>query len=352
MTLSDENLKLNEAMRRAVPVSRMVDYGMMAEDALWVHDQTAASQTWVEALLALAERDEHAAKQSPNAAELWHKASVSLVFAQMVDNADTPLKRSLYARSSADFGRFSAGAAVTVEKLSLPFEDGRLVGWHFHAPTKPLGVVIVFGGLSGWATAYRSIAEALCSKGIDCVLADGPGQGESRLDGGIFAGARTVPGFARFVDYLERDKSHSRVGIWGNSFGGLFAAMTAAADARIAACCVNGAPSKAVPPPFRTPREQMAAIFGADDLDDVSSEIASLSFDPSVQPIRCPVLVLEGGADPLVPLGSQHVFREGNAHALSGTLTWADGEHTIYNHEAERNERVATWFADCFQLQA
>jgi alpha-beta hydrolase superfamily lysophospholipase len=200
--------------------------------------------------------------------------------------------------------------------------------------------------MSGWATAYLSMAEAVCDAGLSCLLVDGPGQGESRLVGGVFLSAEVAKGFSRFVDLAVEASDSAPVGLWGNSFGGLFAALTAAADPRVAACCINGAPSRCEVPHFRTAAEQMAAMFGAPMLDGAAQVLPELTFDGARTPIAAPVLVLEGGADPLVPLGSQAAFRQGNHHPLSQTLTWEDGEHTIYNHHEERNGRVSRWLFD------
>ncbi len=343
----DNREKLLDAMRRAAPVSRMTDYGMDEADARHVHAATTAGSDWVEVLTRLAERDENAARRSGDGAELWHRAAVSLIFAQLIDNFDVDRKVSINRRMSDDFTKFAAGASLPIRKIALDFEGGKLFGWHVKPLQKSRGAVLVFGGLSGWSTAYRAIAEALVGEGLECVLADGPGQGETRMEGGIFAGRHTVPGFSRFIDYLASETGFDRFGIWGNSFGGLFAALTAAADRRIGACCINGAPARVEPPPFRTPAEQLAAIFGSATLETCADAMESLTFDPARQPLECPVKVIEGGTDPLVPLGAQDVFLTGNAHPLSGKLSWADGEHTIYNHAVERNRRVSAWFGDC-----
>ena len=170
-----------------------------------------------------------------------------------------------------------------------------------------------------------------------------PGTG---LEGNVYLDAEVTKGFARFVDFALDDTGGAPVGLWGNSFGGLFAALSAAADARIKACCINGAPAKCEEPPFRMAAEQMAAMFGRYNLSEVGDAMRALAFNQNATPLTCPVLVLEGGADPLVPLGSQNIFRAGNNDRRSRTLTWADGEHTIYNHAAERNTAVARWFTE------
>ncbi len=204
----------------------------------------------------------------------------------------------------------------------------------------------MFGGMSGWSTAYRSMAEALCRRGLDCLLVDGPGQGESRLEGAFFADADVTSGFSRFVNCIQERTPGQRMGLWGNSYGGLLAALTATRDHRIEACCVNGGPVLTELPPFRTAQEQFAAMFGTSEPAALTKSRTALAFDGKRAPLACPTLVLEDGADPLVPLGTQRGFLVGNRYSLSRVQTCSDGEHTIYNHSAERNALAADWFAE------
>lgn len=85
-------------------------------------------------------------------------------------------------------------------------------------------------------------------------------------------------------------------------------------------------------------------MFGGLVLASLAEGVSSLAFDGRSLPLRCPALVLEGGADTLVKPGSQSAFLEGNAHPKSLLKFWPDGEHTIYNHPNERNTIVADWF--------
>ena len=72
-------------------------------------------------------------------------------------------------------------------------------------------------------------------------LLDGPGQGESRLFGGLVLDHEFTTAFSAVVDHLAADPRLSdQVGIWGNSMGGYLAAAVATADNRFTACCVNG----------------------------------------------------------------------------------------------------------------
>ncbi len=175
----------------------------------------------------------------------------------------------------------------------------------------------------------------------------GIGQGEPRLVDRLYVDEHVADGFARFLDVVEGEaRLGAAVGVQGNSFGGLFAAHLAAQDRRVGACVVNGAPSTPQLPPFRAARAQFAAALGTDDEAQMTAVLERLRFDPVRHPIDCPVLVLHGGADPLVPDPAiQAPFTE--AAGPRGELrTWPDGEHTLYNHAPERDALVADWFAD------
>lgn len=354
---TSEPSKEIEALRRAMSITRMVDYGMSRDQAERAHRDVVTAPSWDVCLEAIAdEAIQHArtadtSGQREVAAEHWRKAAASLVFAQMAFNFDGDRKRALYRRMTDCFAEHVKRTQFSIEKIGAPYRGGRLFGWLCRAPGQSAApTVIVFGGMSGWATAYLSMAEALCNAGLSCMLVDGPGQGESRLEGGVFLSAEVAVAFSSFVDLAIEASGGKPTGIWGNSFGGLFAALTTIADARISACCINGAPPRCEVPPFRTATEQMSAMFGRSSLDDVADVMGALSFDGARSPLVVPTLVVEGGADPLVPLGTQAAFREGNNHPSSGTLTWPDGEHTIYNHGSERNVLVSRWFAETFSL--
>lgn len=349
MQLTEEQTKRIDALCRAMSITRMMDYGMSREAAEGTHRMVREGRAWDVMLEELAQQQEakaQAEEHPATARELWHAAAASLIFAQMAFNADSERKRSLYQQMTRCFTRFAALSEFSVSRVEVPHRHGKLFGWHFHAtPGEAAGCVIVFGGMSGWSTAYRSMAEALCQRGLDCLLVDGPGQGDSRLEGGIFADAEVTSGFSRFVDRIQECTPGRPVGIWGNSFGGLFAALTAVRDRRVGACCINGGPLLTEVPPFRTAQEQLAAMFGVSEASDLADILPTLAFNADRAPLTCATLVLEGGADPLVPVGAQRGFLVGNRHPLSRVETWPDGEHTIYNHPVERNALAAAWFA-------
>ncbi|MGJ3699881.1 alpha/beta hydrolase family protein [Variovorax sp. AFSI2.2] len=350
---AEERRKHLAAMQRAVPVTRMVDYGVPLGDALHIHGLIATDDSagWDEICERLAARHHGFAEaaekagRSPTAAQAWRAASALLQCAQLAFNQDVPRKRALYEQAHAALSRH-AHLSGDLAEVQLSTTYGALHGWIVRPESvAATAAVIVVGGLSGWGSVYLDIGRALAARGLLAILAEGPGQGLTRLRGGMHLDDRTLPLFSAFLDHAE-SLGVRRCGVWGNSFGGLFAAQLAARDRRVRALCVNGAPMIPSVPPFRTAREQMEAVFGVDDGISLGHRLQSLAMNPRRHRIDAHLLVVQGGRDALVPLGEQtSYFTLVPAHEKA-VLTWADGEHTIYNYAQERNAQAADWFAE------
>jgi alpha-beta hydrolase superfamily lysophospholipase len=340
------------ALHRAMPYTRLVDCGMNPADARTLIAATAAGRSWGKVAGELAEARSTAAESAllaghrATAAQSARWAVGAALFAQMAHNEDTEAKRELYRRYVQLVGRAAELDTRPLERIEVPWRDGRLVGWlRLPHSGRPTATVVVWGGLSGWGAAYLRIADALADRGLACLLAEGPGQGEPRLNDQIHVDEHVADGFARFLDVVETDpRLHGSIGVQGNSFGGLFAAHLAARDIRVDACVINGAPAVPQLPPFRTARAQFVAALGTDDEREIAATLGRLRFDASTSPIACPVLVLHGGADTLIPDPAvQAPFAAGHRGEMR---TWPDGEHTLYNHAAERDAVVADWFLE------
>lgn len=342
------------ALHRGMPYARLVDCGMNPADARALLAGTADGRAWTELADELADARCSAAEAALaaghrlTAAQSARWAVGAALFAQMAENADTALKQELYGRYVGHVTRVAALGEPAIERVEVPHRHGRLVGWLcLPRSGRVEATVVVWGGLSGWGAAYLGVAGALTARGLACLLAEGPGQGEPRLTDRLHLDERAAEGFARFLDVVTADpRLGAAVGVLGNSFGGLFAAHVAAREERVGACVVNGAPSTPQVPPFRAAHEQFAAALGTEDDEQMTVVLDRLRFDPADHRIGCPVLVLHGGADPLVPDPAlQAPFAE--AAGSRGELrVWPDGEHTLYNHADERDALVADWFAD------
>lgn len=340
-----------EVLRRAMPTTRMLDYGMDYADILGLRSLTDAGAGWDEAAERLATARHEGGRAARRAGHLatahaaFRSAAADLLVAQMAFNDDAPRKVQLYRRFAAAVADAGAVSEPLWERVRLPFGGGHLFGLLIRPALPALGTVIVFGGQSGWGAAYLKAADALNARGLAAFLVEGPGQGESRMTGGLFLDVDVRVAYSAFVDHVLADTSlGGRVGLWGNSMGGLYAATTAAADQRVSAVCVNGAPARPRLLGFRTFDEQAAAMLGTLDRAAVAATFERLALRPDDR-ISGSVLVLHGARDPIVTLEEQRPFLDA-ALGESTLRVWDDGEHTIYNHADERTAYVADWFID------
>ncbi len=210
-------------------------------------------------------------------------------------------------------------------------------------------VVIVVGGFDGWREEFHSGAQYLIERGIAALLVDAPGQGETRLFHQLYLTADVAEAFSCLVDFLLSDpRVGTRIGIWGNSFGGLLAAWAASTDSRIQAICVNGSPTRPIdgldrfPPLMRI----AGALIGTTDQEMVRSVIRQLSFTPKANQIQCALLQLHGALDPISILEEARAIYEDAPSADKQIIVWPDGEHCVYNHPHEKHSIMADWFHD------
>ncbi|MBJ8341850.1 prolyl oligopeptidase family serine peptidase [Antrihabitans sp. YC3-6] len=330
-----------------MPPTRLLDCGMDYADVLQLQRLTADVPWDVAAeSLGTAQLDRAAAADaaghSATAIEAYRFAAANFLFAQMAYNFDGPRKVALYGRFTAAVGGAGKRSDPAWQRVEIPFAGGRMFGWLIRPTADPVGTVILLGGQSGWGAAYLAQADALTARGLAVLLAEGPGQGDTRMVGGVYLDVDVAAAYSAFVNVTV--DCTPAVGIWGNSLGGLYAAVTAARDPRIVAVCVNGAPAQPKLLGFRAFGEQAAAMLGTTDPDAIQANFDRIALRPGRDRIGGALMVLHGGNDPLIGLVEQQPFLDA---ATDATLRiWDDGEHTIYNHAAERTALVADWFAD------
>ena len=349
-----------EAARRALPMQRLVGNGMDFDDAARVHALAEAGVRWPDAAeavgaakLALAEQALAGAHEISARTLFWH-AAAALRFAQSPLIHDDERKVALYRRARDAFAQGAALADPPYEKLAIPFEGALLHGWLLKPPgiARP-PVVIAFGGADGWREEYHNGALALLARGVATVLLDGPGQGETRIIGQLHLRHNVERAFSAAVEFLMGDdRVGNRVGIWGNSLGGCFAARTASSDPRIAACCVNGGTWFPTEVLDRFPRftDRFRAMTGESDANRARAILKAHTLPQSENRITCPLLVLHGTADRLFsPERAVELARWAPA-ADKRVVLWEDGDHCVYDRSSEKHGLVGDWFAD--QLSA
>ncbi|MEV0589954.1 alpha/beta hydrolase family protein [Nonomuraea cavernae] len=151
-----------------------------------------------------------------------------------------PAKSESYAAALQAFGNAVDYAPVSLERIHVDSPDGTLPGYLIAPDTAdPQPVVIVYGGLDlTKELLYAVVGDRFARRGITCLVIDTPGAGELiRLRGVPSRPDYEVP-TAAIIDHLEtrHDVDGRHVAVLGISFGGYYAARSAAFEPRVSAC--------------------------------------------------------------------------------------------------------------------
>ena len=141
--------------------------------------------------------------------------------------ASTAGKKQAYQHSLRIYRKAARHFATPIEVVELPFKGGKLVGYlQVPAGVSRPPVVMHWGGVDGWKEDRLHASEMMHGLGIATLAVDMPGTGESPIR---YTDPDAERGYSLFLDHLaqRKDLDGSRVGIWGGSFGGYWAARLA-----------------------------------------------------------------------------------------------------------------------------
>lgn len=237
----------------------------------------------------------------------------------------------------------------SVEKVSIPFEDTRLVG----LLSKPRGVerapVVVFiPGLDSTKETRHAGRAAYLRRGLAVLSLDGPGQGEVSRWLTIRPGYETAVSAA--IDHLESrgDVDAGRVGLFGVSLGGYYAPRAAAFEHRVRACVGSCGPYDwgecfdAVP---QVTREAFRHYSGASSMEEARELAGGLTLRGVAERIECPLLIVHGKLDPLIPWQQgERIVSE--ARGAKQFVLIEDGNHGVNNLPYLIEPRIADWLAE------
>ena len=344
--------KEQDSLRRAMPIQRLIGGGMRYDDAMALHAMSVVGVAWQDAGRWLGDRNMRIADDagSVRSARAWYRyASACYRFGQSAMPRDSDEKRALHTLMVDAFAQSAALDEPATEKLEINWGGGKLCGWLMRPPAVANPpVVIIMGGFDGWREEYEQGAARLVERGVAAALFDGPGQGETRLQHGIYLDDNFHRAFSAMADHLLVDpRLGSKIGIWGNSLGGFLAARTVVADPRFAALCVNGGTVRPIELPERFPRfwEKVEALTGAGDCKSARLIMETLDLAGMLGAITCPLIQLHGTPDTVFLLENARRIHDGAASSDKTLLIWEDGDHCIYNHSEEKNIVVADLFA-------
>lgn len=349
---------LDQAMLRAYPIERAVDYGCLLEDALKLHRRVGAGHGWSDIALQLADDHELRAARAAGAGQtalgsrfLLH-AAACLRVAQAGLEHDTGRRLQAYERQARNFGGATRHAPnpYEVEYFEVTHHEAGHGAWLFKAPGLDTGgpAVVVWGGADGWCEAFQTSTLSYLERGLSVCLLELPGQGLARLRNGSVLGVDFTEVVSKTLDALiARGAAQNRFGVVGHSAGGSLALVAAAADDRIRACCSNGG-SPQLRGLLKYPRvlQRLGRMLGnASTEPEVLEFCDQVNVEAAAASMRASLLCLQGGQDLLVSDDEARRLIELRGSSAATLVYWPDGTHCVYNHAFERNCVITDWFA-------
>ncbi|OGO20553.1 MAG: hypothetical protein A2Z14_02415 [Chloroflexi bacterium RBG_16_48_8] len=239
-----------------------------------------------------------------------------------------------------------------VEKIKIPFEGTNILGL-FSTPRGggPFPVLIVLPGLDSTKETRHQRKGPYLRRGLAVLSLEGPGQGEVsqwlkiRPDYEVAASAT--------IDYLETrpDVDPTRIGIFGMSMGGYYAPRSAAFEPRIKACVGNcGAYNYAecfiVDSRPIVSREAFLHYSGCKTEEEAFEFAQQISLEGVAERITCPLLILHGKLDPLVPWEQGKRIVDEASSVDKRFVLYEDGIHSTSNVGYRSNPLTADWLAE------
>jgi dipeptidyl aminopeptidase/acylaminoacyl peptidase len=177
---------------------------------------------------------------------------------------------------------------------------------------------------------------------------DGPGQGEGEYDFAIRGDYEVA--VQAVVDHVmtRSDLDTARIGLWGVSLGGYYAPRAAAFEKRIKACLALGGPydwQEAWGGLAELTREAFRVRSHCATQEEANRRASNLSLKGVAQNIACPIFVMTGKLDRLIPW--QHAERL--AQEVKGPCTFLlieDGNHVANNRAYRWRAQSADWLAE------
>jgi 2,6-dihydroxypseudooxynicotine hydrolase len=231
----------------------------------------------------------------------------------------------------------------------VEFDPTPLVGI-LRAPegSGPHPTVILIPGLDSAKEEFRLVEDAFLRRGMATFALDGPGQGETEWHQPIRPDWESV-GHA-VSEHLAAlpEVAEDRIGVWGVSLGGYYAARVASDPGRVrAAVSLSGPYDFGAAWAALNPLTQKAfeVRSGASSPEEAATRAATLTLEGSAERIEIPLLVVAGGRDRLFP--ADHARRLSDAAAgPSRLLLISDGNHGCANVIYRHRPFAADWMAE------
>ena len=289
-----------------------------------------------------------AAGRRVTAGEAWRRAALCWHWGKFVFTDHPEEQRAAHERTVACFRRGTGTLSPPAESVRVPYAGSTLAAYLRVPPawTQLPPVVIMIPGLDSVKEELQATAEYLLSRGLAVIAIDGPGQGEAEYELPIEPAYERVT--TAVADYLKGrdDVDPDRLGVFGVSLGGYYAARSAAYEPQVRATVALAGPYRwdldwdMLPAQTRTTFQHRS---GARSPAEARERAAAMTLEDAAARITCPLLVAYGGRDHLVP--AYHAERLAREAPGAEVLMYPDGSHGLTNHAFESRATMADWLA-------
>ncbi|MBA2277036.1 MAG: alpha/beta fold hydrolase [Chloroflexia bacterium] len=291
-------------------------------------------------------RRQTSASDEPAAAQARYSAALCYHVAQIYVRDDARTVRLCRAATASLFAQAQPYVAPTLQRVEIPWRATTLPAY-LALPDpgdRPAALVVLLNGATTAKEETIAWAAPFLAANLAVLAVDSPGTGEATGLGPYDAGHDDIADGVLELAAADTRFTPPRVVLVGVSLGGAQALRCAAYDPRLLAAVT-------VTPPFEPTRwlhrasplllDQLVYLTG--DAATATRELAT-GFDlaPVTGHVRCPVLVLGGARDVVVPPTEAQRL----AAALGGlaTLNWyPNGGHCLYEFLPAWTAEAAAW---------
>ena len=288
------------------------------------------------------------AGNNETAAGAWRRAALAWHWGKFVFVDHPDEQRAAHDRAVACYRKAAPALTPPAELVHIPYARTTLPAYlRVPGAATATPVVIMVPGLDSTKEELQATAEYFLARGLATLAIDGPGQGESEYELPIEPAYEKVVTAA--VDYLvsrNGTDNSKRIGLFGVSLGGYFAARGAAYERRITATVSLAGPYRFdldwddLPPQTRATFRHRS---GAGSEQEARAKAGELTLEDAAKRITAPLLVVGGGRDSIVR--AYHQERLAKEAPGAELVIYPDGSHGVTNHAYESRSRMADWLA-------
>lgn len=298
-----------------------------------------------------AAQDAEAAGDANTAAHEYQKAAVYYFIARF-PFVSSPAKAEAYRRHIACYLKAAEAFDPPLEVVTIPFEGKKIIGYLRIPEVNRPPVVVITGGVDTWKSDIDQQINALLSEGLAVFAFDMPGTGESQWP--LEPTSDRV--YSRVIEYLKTypGLDGDNIGVYLQSFAGLFAVKLALVDPNVKAAVNVGGPIHLA---FtrehirKVPDVMIATIAHAmqtemmDSLDrqvEASNPMSLMQQGLLKKPERqAALLSINGDQDPLVPIEDLYLISKSGI-AQEEWVYEGDG-HCAHESMSEYVPKAAAW---------